>query len=90
MPALGLWDGKPGTHGDFLLRLPGENDYRSMDAVHYPVPIDSEVIVRTGGGGGWGDPIERRRRGGAHRRDRGTGVAPRPPRKTTVSCSRTI
>ena len=26
---------------------------------HYPVPVDSEVIVRTGGGGGWGDPLER-------------------------------
>ena len=30
-----------------------------MEAPHYPVPIDSEVIVRTGGGGGWGDPLER-------------------------------
>ena len=26
---------------------------------HYPVPVNSEVIVRTGGGGGWGDPLER-------------------------------
>jgi len=58
-PPWGLWGGKPGTHGDFLLRLPGENDYRSMDATHYPVPVESEVIVRTGGGGGWGDAIER-------------------------------
>src|SRR5208282_2501406 len=58
-PPWGLWGGKPGTHGDFLLRLPGENDYRSMDAIHYPVPVDSEVIVRTGGGGGWGDPLDR-------------------------------
>jgi len=23
------------------------------------VPVNSEVIVRTGGGGGWGDPLER-------------------------------
>jgi N-methylhydantoinase B len=58
-PPWGIWGGKPGTHGDFLLRLPGENDFRSMDAPHYPVPIDSEVIVRTGGGGGWGEPLER-------------------------------
>jgi N-methylhydantoinase B len=58
-PPWGIWGGKPGSYGDFLLRLPGENDYRSMDAVHYPVPVDSEVIVRTGGGGGWGDPLER-------------------------------
>jgi N-methylhydantoinase B len=30
-----------------------------MDGIHYPVPVQSEVIVRTGGGGGWGDPLER-------------------------------
>jgi N-methylhydantoinase B len=54
-----LWGGKHGSHGDFLLRLPGENDFRPMEAPHYPVPLDSEVIVRTGGGGGWGDPLER-------------------------------
>jgi N-methylhydantoinase B len=58
-PPWGLWGGKPGTYGDFLLRLPGENDFRSMAASHYPVPVESEVIVRTGGGGGWGDPLER-------------------------------
>jgi N-methylhydantoinase B len=23
------------------------------------VPVNAEVIVRTGGGGGWGDPLER-------------------------------
>ena len=23
------------------------------------MPLNSEVIVRTGGGGGWGDPLER-------------------------------
>jgi N-methylhydantoinase B len=58
-PPWGLWGGKPGTYGDFLLRLPGENDFRSMAASHYPVPVESEVIVRTGGGGGWGNPLER-------------------------------
>ena len=30
-----------------------------MDASQHAVPVDSEVIVRTGGGGGWGDPLER-------------------------------
>jgi N-methylhydantoinase B len=30
-----------------------------MGGAHYPVPVNSEVIVRTGGGGGWGDPLER-------------------------------
>jgi N-methylhydantoinase B len=58
-PPWGLWGGTAGTTADFLLRKPGENDFRSMDAIHYPVPVDSEVIVRTGGGGGWGNPLER-------------------------------
>jgi len=58
-PPWGLWGGKSGSHADFLLRLPGENDFRSMEAPHYPVPVQSEVIVRTGGGGGWGDPLQR-------------------------------
>jgi N-methylhydantoinase B len=58
-PPWGLRGGRPGSYGDFLLRLPGENDFRSMAASHYPVPVSSEVIVRTGGGGGWGDPLER-------------------------------
>jgi N-methylhydantoinase B len=58
-PPHGLWNGKPGACGDYLLRLPGENDFTSMAASHHPVPVRSEVIVRTGGGGGWGDPLTR-------------------------------
>ena len=30
-----------------------------MGGSHIPVPIGAEAIVRTGGGGGWGDPLER-------------------------------
>jgi len=30
-----------------------------MAASHHPAPAQSEVIVRTGGGGGWGDPLAR-------------------------------
>jgi len=58
-PPHGLRGGKPGAYGDYLLRLPGESEYQSMAASHHPVPVQSEVIVRTGGGGGWGDPLSR-------------------------------
>ncbi|HVB34105.1 MAG TPA: hydantoinase B/oxoprolinase family protein [Patescibacteria group bacterium] len=58
-PPWGLWKGKPAGTADYLLRLPGETQFRSMDASQHPVPADSEVIVRTGGGGGWGDPLDR-------------------------------
>jgi N-methylhydantoinase B len=30
-----------------------------MHGSHKPVTANSEVIVRTGGGGGWGEPLER-------------------------------
>jgi N-methylhydantoinase B len=58
-PPSGLWGGKSGAVGDFLLRLPGESEFRSVAGSHYPVPPHAEVIVRTGGGGGWGDPLTR-------------------------------
>ncbi len=58
-PAWGLWGGKPGETGGYFLRRAGESEFRSMDGSHRPVAADSEVIVRTGGGGGWGDPLER-------------------------------
>src|ERR1700730_9676195 len=58
-PPWGLWGGKPGGTADYLLKLPGEREFTSMDASQHLVPVDSEVIVRTGGGGGWGDPLER-------------------------------
>ena len=58
-PPWGLWGGKPGAVSDFLLRLPGETAWKSVDVALYPVPADSGVIVRTAGGGGWGDPLAR-------------------------------
>ena len=58
-PPWGLWGGKAGQPGGYLLRLPGENDFKPMAGAHIPVPLDAEAIVRTGGGGGWGNPLER-------------------------------
>jgi len=58
-PPWGLWGGKPGEAGGYLLRLPGENDFKPMVGAHIPVPLNAEAIVRTGGGGGWGNPLER-------------------------------
>jgi N-methylhydantoinase B len=58
-PPWGLWGGTPGEPGGYLLRLPDENDFRMMAGARLPVPIGATAIVRTGGGGGWGDPCER-------------------------------
>src|SRR5262249_42216271 len=58
-PPWGLWNGAPGEAGGYLLRLPEQNDFTPMVGAHIPVPLHAEAIVRTGGGGGWGDPLER-------------------------------
>jgi N-methylhydantoinase B len=58
-PPWGLWNGKAGEFGGYLMRLPGEETFTPMRGSHVAVPIGSEAIVRTGGGGGWGDPLER-------------------------------
>ena len=58
-PPWGLWDGKPGEAGGYLMRLPGEKDFQHMRGAHVQVPVGAEAITRTGGGGGWGNPVER-------------------------------
>jgi N-methylhydantoinase B len=58
-PPWGLWGGAAGEAGAYLLRLPGENEFKTKVGAHIPVPLHAEAIVRTGGGGGWGDPLER-------------------------------
>ena len=58
-PPWGIRGGKAGSTGGYLLRLPQENEFRSVEGAHRPVPAHAEVIVRTGGGGGWGDPLAR-------------------------------
>jgi N-methylhydantoinase B len=41
------------------LKRPGEKKFTMMGGFHIPVTIGAEAIVRTGGGGGWGDPLQR-------------------------------
>jgi N-methylhydantoinase B len=59
LPPWGLWEGKPGATSDCLLQIAGESDWKSVDVSMTPVPADSRAIIRTAGGGGWGDPLER-------------------------------
>ncbi len=58
-PPWGLWNGNSGGGAEYLMRVAGNNDFESMDQVMRPVPKDTEVIIRTGGGGGWGRPFDR-------------------------------
>ncbi len=58
-PPWGLWEGKPGEPPDYLLETPGDDDFRSIDVVLHDVPAGSRAAIRTSGGGGWGNPLER-------------------------------
>ena len=58
-PPWGLWGGTAGEPGSYLLRLPGETEFRQLAGARLPVPVGASAIVRTGGGGGWGNPYER-------------------------------
>jgi len=58
-PPWGLYGGKEGAVSDYLLRLPGKEEWESVDVALHPVPEETQAIIRTAGGGGWGDPLER-------------------------------
>ena len=58
-PPWGIAGGKPGEPGGNLLKVPGEKSFKFMSGANIPVPPHALAIVRTGGGGGWGDPLQR-------------------------------
>ena len=58
-PPWGLWGGGEGGTHTYLLQEPGDSGFREMDMQGYAVPPKAEVVVRTGGGGGWGNPMNR-------------------------------
>jgi N-methylhydantoinase B len=58
-PPWGLWGGGPGGTGGYLLRRAGEAAFAPASGSRKPTPAGSDVIVQTGGGGGWGNPFER-------------------------------
>lgn len=58
-PPWGVAGGTPGEPGGNLLKLPGEKAFKWISGANIPVPPQAQAIVRTGGGGGWGDPLQR-------------------------------
>jgi N-methylhydantoinase B len=58
-PPWGLNGGADAEYSDYMMKLPGQNDFETSFGTRKLVPAETEVIVRTGGGGGWGDPLER-------------------------------
>jgi N-methylhydantoinase B len=58
-PAWGLWGGSAGQRGARRVRLPGTDAWIDVDAYQYEVPEQTQVIIQSSGGGGWGNPLER-------------------------------
>jgi N-methylhydantoinase B len=58
-PPWGLWGGMDGTYSECFVQKPGENHFKPTYGFRTPLPADAVVSTRTGGGGGWGDPLER-------------------------------
>src|SRR4029077_10376191 len=58
-PPWGIAGGTAGEPGGDLVKPPGRNAVKGNRGANIPVPLNSLAIVRTGGGGGWGDPLER-------------------------------
>ncbi|MDX2446528.1 MAG: hydantoinase B/oxoprolinase family protein [Desulfobacterales bacterium] len=58
-PPWGLYGGKSGSPSDQFLRTPGQEEFESVNVSLHHVPGDSQAIIRTAGGGGWGNPLER-------------------------------
>jgi N-methylhydantoinase B len=55
----GLWGGKDGAIADVLVKRPTDPDFHPSPGGRYAGPVGTEVLYRTAGGGGWGDPLER-------------------------------
>jgi N-methylhydantoinase B len=58
-PPWGLRGGEPGHNGVKMLRTPEEKDFREVNVTRYLVPAETEVLLHTGTGGGYGNPLER-------------------------------
>jgi len=58
-PPWGLWGGSQGTVGHYELELAGGEARERVNGARRPAPAGSVVYIQTGGGGGWGSPLER-------------------------------
>jgi N-methylhydantoinase B len=48
-----------GSYSECFVKKPGDNDFKPNYGFRTPLPADSVMFTLTGGGGGWGDPLER-------------------------------
>ena len=58
-PSWGLFGGKAGAPPEVTVTLPGQPPELKLKANNLKVPAGTRILVKTGGGGGWGNPQER-------------------------------
>ena len=61
-PSWGLFGGEDGAPPEVWVHRPGQPPTRMLKANGLKVEAGTRLLVKTGGGGGWGDPAERARR----------------------------
>jgi N-methylhydantoinase B len=57
-PPWGLWGGEAGPPGGHALKKAGTDEFEAVNG-RLDAPADSVARIFTGGGGGWGSPLER-------------------------------
>ena len=58
-PGWGLEGGKPGRKNALWVEFPDGSKTEFAKATRVPIPAGSVMAFRTGGGGGWGKPVDR-------------------------------
>ncbi len=58
-PSWGLFGGKDGAPPEVWVHRPGQPPTRMLKANGLKVEAGTRILVKTGGGGGWGNPAER-------------------------------
>jgi N-methylhydantoinase B len=58
-PAWGLWNGKDGAPPEQRMQLEGEAEPHPPPVARTLTPANTTLILRSAGGGGWGEPLER-------------------------------
>ncbi|MYH55474.1 MAG: hydantoinase B/oxoprolinase family protein [Acidimicrobiia bacterium] len=58
-PSWGLFGGQDGAAPEVWVHRPGEAPEKMLKANDLRVEAGTRLVVKTGGGGGWGDPTER-------------------------------
>jgi N-methylhydantoinase B len=58
-PPWGLWGGRDGAPPQQLMQFPDAPEPQDPPAARTLTPANTTLILRSAGGGGWGDPLER-------------------------------